>query len=148
MFIKKVYIAGPITPRGMRKDTTNPAIEYLFNVGDMLDVAMQLIKLDFIPFTPGVDLLYFLHPAAKKVLTAERTYALSMTWMECCDAILVLPYFDNSTGVIAELKRAAELKMPVFHSIGEILKHNQDDEDQNAWLALHSSEGNEKSQAV
>jgi hypothetical protein len=128
--IHKIYIAGPLTPRGMRKDTDNPAIEYLFNVNDMIDVSIQLIKCGLVPFTPGIDFPYFLHPSAKKVLTAEKIYELSKTWMECCDALLVLPHFENSTGVLAELQRANELGMPIFHGIGPILEHNKKVEDE------------------
>ena len=122
--IKKIYIAGPLTPRGKRKDTNNVAIEYLFNVNDMIDIAIQLIKCGFTPFTPGIDFAYFLHPSAPKVLTEDKIKELSLDWMEACDALLVLPRHESSVGALKEIVRAKELAIPIFYGIGPIMEYN------------------------
>jgi hypothetical protein len=120
--IKYVYIMGPITPRGLRNDTKNAAIEYLFNVGDMIQMGIALMEYGFVPFTPGIDFPYFLTPASKH-LSEKMIYRQSIAWMEKCDALIALPgAFDKrSRGCKAEIKLANKLCIPIFRSFQELL---------------------------
>lgn len=125
--INRVYVAGPLTPRGMRDDAKNPAIEYLYNVRDMLRLGGQLIENGYAPFVPGMDFpMFFVNE-----LTEEQIKGIGLSWLEVCDAVVVLPFFENSHGVIAELQRAEELGIPVFgdvHQLNEYVKemhHNE-----------------------
>ena len=47
--MKTLYIAGPMTPRGNRSDTANPAIEYLLNVKDMIQAGLEAIRKGWAP---------------------------------------------------------------------------------------------------
>lgn len=115
-YIERVYVAGPLTPRGSREDTKNPAVEYLYNVRDMIRAGVQLIENGYSPYIPGIDLQLFLSGD----ITEEQIKNVSMAWLEKSDAVLVLPYTDSSTGVIAELERARSLGIPVFDSVSDI----------------------------
>jgi len=117
---KYIYIMGPLTPRGIRSDAKNAAVEYLFNVRDMVNAAISLIKLGFIPFTPGLDFPYFL--SIGRTITEEQMYGLSTAWLEKCDAIFALPgsYSDSSIGCRKEIERAKELHIPIFDSLSDL----------------------------
>jgi hypothetical protein len=127
-YIERVYVAGPLTPRGMRKDTTNAAVEYLYNVKDMIKAGAELIMNGYSPFIPGMDYSLFL----VEDITEEQIKGVSMAWLDKSDAVLILPYFENSLGVIAELDRAKELGIPVFASVSDI----------NAYMMEHGRANN------
>jgi len=105
-----------MTPRGERKDCENPAIEYLYNIRDMIRAGAQLVLNGYTPYTPGLDYHYFL----AEDITEEQIKDVSMNWLKVCDAVLVLPYFESSKGVHAELEKAKELGIPVFESVSDI----------------------------
>ena len=50
-------------------------------------------------------------------LTVEDYYNYSITWLEASDAVWVLPNSEHSKGTQAEVKRAIELGIPVYHSL-------------------------------
>jgi hypothetical protein len=116
-YIERVYIAGPITPRGLRKDTDNAAVEYLYNIRDMFRVAIQLMDNGYSPFVPACDFPLFLVDD----IAPEKMYGTGLAWLEKSDAILLLPYdAEKCHGVVAELEKAKELGIPVFTSINDI----------------------------
>lgn len=131
-YIKRVYVAGPLTPRGLRKnakgETENPAIEYLYNVKDMIKAGAELIENGYSPYIPGMDFPLFL----ASEITAEQIYGLSLDWLEASDAMLLLPYDESCTGVVAELVRAKELDMPVFNSVSDINEYMMRNSNANA----------------
>lgn len=117
MSFKRIYLAGPLTPRGFREDCGgNPAIEYLYNVRDMLRVAHRLIADGYAVFIPGMDFPMFL----VNNLTVEQIYKQGLAFLEVCDAVVCLPYDkEKSAGVIAELERARALGLPIFYGYKE-----------------------------
>jgi len=117
MSFKRIYLAGPLTPRGFREDCGgNPAIEYLYNVRDMLRVAHRLIADGYAVFVPGMDFPLFL----VNNLTPKQIYAQGLAFLEVCDAVVVLPYDkEKSTGVLEELSKARELSIPIFNGYKE-----------------------------
>lgn len=121
--IEYVYIAGLLTPRGVR--STNPAIEYLLNVRDMARVGLNLLKMGFAPFCPGLDFLYFLILKDDERITEQMIKRFSKDWLRRCDAILMTEEWEKSPGSIAEKKLAEDLGLPIFYSIEEILNYNE-----------------------
>jgi len=117
MSFKRIYLAGPLTPRGTRPDCNgNPAIEYLYNVRDMLRTAHRLIADGYAVFIPGMDFPLFL----VNNLTPKQIYAQGLAFLEVCDAVVVLPYDkEKSTGVLEELSKARELSIPIFEGYKE-----------------------------
>ena len=118
--MKKAYIAGPMTPRGNRKDTDNAAIEYLRNVGDMIHAETALREKGYTPFNPGRDLLSFLFLRPGENISEERIKAESMEWLDVCDLVVLLPGWEVSPGCQAERQRAIELGMPQFYGVKSV----------------------------
>ena len=118
--MKKIYIAGAMTPRGYRPDTHNAAIEYLLNIRDMLLDEQVLRDKGYVPFNPARDLLTFLSLPQGAVISEPQIKAESMAWLEDCDCIVFLPGWKTSAGCLAEEQRASELGMPCYYSLSEV----------------------------
>lgn len=118
--MKRIYIIGPLTPRGKRQDTDNPAIEYLFNASEFIDVAITLIDKGWAPFCAGLDMQYFLNPRARQVMTEARIKAISIAWEDVCQAVVLLPRWETSPGAKAEFQRAIELAIPIYLSVSDV----------------------------
>lgn len=111
----RVYIAGPLTPRGARTDAPNKAIEYCLNVRDMARAAHRLIKMGHAPYCPGTDILIFVAGIGEPI-SEEEIKKQSLDWLDASDAILMLPGWETSAGAKAEHSRALELGMPIYEN--------------------------------
>ena len=109
-----------MTPRGNRSDTQNAAIEYLFNVRDLISAAMKLIQKGYAPYCPGLDLQYFLHLRPGETISEEQIKNLSMAFLEVSDIIILLPGWVASVGCQAEYQRAIELGMPAYYGVESV----------------------------
>jgi len=118
--LKIAYIAGPLTPRGNRIDTENAAIEYLFNVRDLISAAIKLIQKGYAPYCPGLDCQYFLHLRPGETISEEQIKNLSMAFLEVSDLIVLLPGWVASQGCQAEYQRAVELRMPAYYGVESV----------------------------
>jgi len=118
--IKRVYVAGLLTPRGIK--STNPAIEYLINISDLVDASLDLIEAGYTPFCPALDFLYFIK--MKKRITEPMIKRLSKDWLEVSDAILLTHQWQKSPGTLAELEYAKKNYIPSFESIEELKKYD------------------------
>jgi len=118
--VKRAYIAGPMTPRGNRKDTGNPAIEYLLNVRDLIGAGTTLICKGYAPYCPGIDFQYYLSLRPGEVISEETIKAVSMAWLDICDIIVLLPGWEASAGCQAEYSRSIELGMPAFYGVESV----------------------------
>jgi len=118
--MRRIFISGPITPRGRRGDCGgHPAVEYIFNIKDMILAANQLARKGWAPFCPGVDFLNFLLSAPDEQLL-ERIWGIDLAWLEVSDAILMLPGWERSEGSRMEYSRAVELRMPIYLSVDSV----------------------------
>lgn len=118
MLIKRVYVAGLLTPRGIW--SSNHAIDYIMNVRNMIRVGIEVFKAGFVPFIPALDFLVFLLLRDKERITEFMIKRYSKDWLEVCEAVLLTKGWQKSTGTLAEIKRAEELNIPVFKSIKEL----------------------------
>jgi len=99
----RVYVAGPYT---------HP--DPVENTHKAIGAADALAEVGHIPFVPHLTLLWHMvspHPL-------QFWYDHDMGWLEVCDALLRLP--GPSTGADAEVARATELGIPVYHSIDDL----------------------------
>jgi len=122
--MKRIYVAGPLTPHGKKIKTDgtleNAAIEYLYNVRNLVLAAVLCLEKGWAPFCPALDLQYFLSTPTTGLLNEQAIKGLSMAWLEVSDAILMLPGWERSEGSRMEYSRAVELRMPVYLSIEEV----------------------------
>jgi len=116
----RIFISGPITPRGRRTDCDgHPAVEYIFNVRDMVLISNALMVKGWAPYCPGTDFFNFLLSTGKQQLI-KKVFAVDLAWLEASDAILMMPGWETSPGSCGEYSRAVELEMPIFYSVTEV----------------------------
>jgi len=113
---RRIYIAGPLTPRG----AGNHALEYLDNVRQMLQAWVRLIQAGWSPFCPAMDMLGILFAPG---LTDVEVKRVSMDFLDVCDYIVLLPGALASEGVKKELHRATQLGKKVFTSVDEAIEY-------------------------
>jgi len=118
--VKIAYLAGPMTPRGNRSDTQNAAIEYLFNVRDMLAAAVVLIGKGYAPYCPALDMQYFLSLRPGEMISEEIIKDVSIAFLENSDILVLLPGWEVSAGCKAEYSKAVELGMPAYYDVKSV----------------------------
>lgn len=105
--MKFVYIASPYT-KG----------DVAVNVRTSIDAADEIASWGFAPFCPLLThFWHMVHPHP-----VDFWYAQDLKWLERCDALVRLP--GESSGADAEVKRAIELGLPVFHGLQDFLNAN------------------------
>ena len=107
--MKRVYIAGPYNGDNI--------LDCLDHIRVGIKTACVLIKMGYAPFCPFLDYQYRIMDSD---ITREMYQAQSMVWLEASQAVLLLPGWEKSKGSLAEIRRAKELKIPVFHSFEDL----------------------------
>ncbi len=83
----------------------------------MLKVAHAVRKLKVRVYVPISD---FLTSLVGDCLTHEEYYEVDLAELEFCDAIFLVPGYEDSKGVAEERKRARELNLPEFNCIKQL----------------------------
>ena len=118
--IRKIYLVGPLNTPSCRDDTDNESEAYLYNIRDMIKVAVRLIKNGLSPYPIGMDFSYFFNDSK---ITIEELKNVSLSWLEVSDAVLTLPNWDKSEGSIKEVAKARELQIPIFHNYDFLISY-------------------------
>jgi hypothetical protein len=119
--IKRIYVAGLLTPRGMW--SINPAIDYLLNVRNMIRAGIELLLAGYDPFIPALDFSMFLELRDDERITEPMIKRFSKSWLEVCDAIYLTKGWQQSSGTLVELEVSRKLGQPSFESIEEIKEY-------------------------
>ena len=119
--IKRVYIAGRLSNSW---DGNNPAVGYLTNARLMMEMAVRLMRYGFTPFCPALDMLLFFVDGADQ-LDEKMIKKQSIEWLSVCDAILLLPKWQDSPGTLKEIEFAKQHSIPVFEGIGAMIFYNK-----------------------
>ena len=109
--MKRIYIAGAFS--------ADNVLDVLKNIGRGERKAAELFSLGFAPFCPWHD-KDFIIKNPDFDFTIDMFYEYSIAWLEVSDCLLLVPGWERSKGVAAELKRAGELGMPIFTNVREI----------------------------
>lgn len=119
MKIERVYIAGLLTPRGHW--STNPAIDYIINCREMAKWGLKALLAGFVPYVPAFDWQFWM-VAEGQPITEAMIKRYSKKWLEVCDALVLTPGWQKSSGTLAEIKHAEGLGIPVFKSLDELIE--------------------------
>jgi len=100
----RLYVAGAYS--------ADNVLDVLSNMRRGIALTLEAIRAGYAPFCPWLDFQYGLIAD----LPLESYYALGMAWLECADAVLVVPEgAATSSGTQAELRRARELGVPIVY---------------------------------
>jgi hypothetical protein len=111
---KRIYVAGPISPKG---NTGHMGIEFISNIRRGIRGSVDVIKKGYAVFCPFIDYQYLLVLEDGETFETSHFYESSMAYLEVSDAVLVLPGWENSNGTKAEIERANLLGIPVFFNL-------------------------------
>jgi hypothetical protein len=117
--IKRVYVAGLLTPRGIK--SASPLIEYLLNVRDLTRVATCLLLKGLDPFCPALDFLYFIVLRDDERITEPMIKRFSRSWLGVSDAMLLTEGWQKSEGTLKEIEFAKERGIPIYDSMERLL---------------------------
>ena len=115
--IRRIYVAGSITPY----PSEHPVFGFLSNIARGIRASLDLLLKGYSPFCPFLDFQYWFFLRNDETITEKMIKELSMTWLEVCDAVLVLSKYRKSQGTLAEIAKARELKIPVFYSLDDLI---------------------------
>lgn len=118
--IRRVYVAGMLTPRGIK--STNPAIEYLLNLRDLIRISTLLLLRGLDPFCPALDYLFFILLREDERITEPMIKRFSKSWLEASDAMLLIEGWQKSEGTLKEIEFAKGRDIPIFDSMEKLLE--------------------------
>lgn len=114
----KVYVAGSYSASNI--------LDVLDNMRTGMRLGTEVLLAGFSPFVPWFDYHFQLMLREGEKLTIEHYHNYCFPWLECCQAILVVPNSENSKGTQAELAKARELNIPIFNSLDELEEYFKD----------------------
>jgi len=108
---KKIYVAGAIE--------SNSIITSLENLRRGQRSSFLIMQMGFIPFCPFIDFLFFfqVRPENNEKITKEMIQEYSMEWLKVCDAVYLVPGWEESEGTQKEIRVADELGIPVIENM-------------------------------
>lgn len=109
----RVYIAG-LYGRGAGLSPS----QCEHNVKIAVGAARYLLHKGHNVFVP--HLFHFIHQGDPNPLAEEVYQTICLDWLECCQAIVMLPNWKESAGAKAELEQAKRLGLKVFYQLDEV----------------------------
>jgi len=86
----------------------------------MVLAAVELLHRGFMPFCPALDMLFFLIRPDEVQITEGQIKNYSLQWLLRCDAVLVLPNWQQSEGTKKEIEVAEKYGIPVYYGMEEL----------------------------
>jgi hypothetical protein len=112
--MKKVYVAGVCS--------SYTTIGTLTNIRKGMRLSTEVLLAGFAPFCPWFDHQFVYQLRDGEEISKQRYQQNSMVWLSCCDAVLLVPGWENSNGTRREVVEALHLGIPVFDSLTELIK--------------------------
>ena len=111
--MKRVYVAGPYSADNI--------IDVFENMRKGMRVGVEVFLAGYAPWVPWHDFHHQLMFRDDESLSIDDYYEMSMAWLVVSDAMLVLTGWRKSKGTVAEIKKAVELKIPIFYSLADLI---------------------------
>ncbi len=110
--MKRVYVAGAYS--------ADNVVDVLKNIGRGEWNAAQIFLMGFAPFCPWHDKDYVIKNWNQE-FSVKMFYDYSITWLEVCDILFLVPGYENSKGTLAEIERAEKLGIPVVKDFKHLI---------------------------
>ena len=107
---KKIYVAGKLN---------DMAVDYLRNVGLMMDTAEKVRLAGFAIMVPAIDLLMGIKFGYKKY---NDYFDNSQPWLATSDGVFLVPGWETSEGTKREIAMAKSLSIPVYTDLDKMCK--------------------------
>jgi hypothetical protein len=111
----KVYVAGPYTPQDGRDESR------LENIRRASLAAQRLLKAGHTPFCP-----HTMTAGWEESCGYEDFLRLGMAWLATCDAILLLPGWEQSKGARREYEEAVTLGLLITDDLESLVSGGVD----------------------
>jgi hypothetical protein len=106
----RVYVAGPYSPLDRREETR------LENIRRASEAAQQLLNAGHIPFCP-----HTMTAGWEETCGYDDFLRLGIEWLAACDAILLLPGWEQSKGARREHEEAVTLGLLIVDDPSALL---------------------------
>lgn len=104
----RVYVAGAYS--------SDKITDMLGNMRRGIALSVKVLQAGYAPFCPWLDFQFGLLAE----IPLDTYYEYSMTWLRASDAVLLVPGWEGSVGVKAEMEEAKRLGIPVFWTLDEM----------------------------
>jgi len=109
--MKRVYVASAISAENLEKG--------LGNLRKGILAGVELLKRGYAPYIPHLD--YQFNLIQDEHIDVDLYYSYDLEWLSVCECMLVLPNWENSRGVKAEIEFAKENNIPIYYNIEDIV---------------------------
>jgi hypothetical protein len=111
----RIYVAGPYTPLDGRDETR------LENICRASEAAQRLLQAGHTPFCP-----HTMTAGWESVCSYDEFLRFGLDWLATCDAILLLPGWEQSQGARREHAEAVVLGLLIMHDPSAVLRTGLD----------------------
>jgi len=111
---KRVYIAGCYS--------ADNVLQVLDNIRIGMRMGTELMLKGYAPFCPWLDHQFQFMLQGDEKFEVKDYYEYSMSFLEACDCVFVLPNWEKIHGTSKEIERAKELFIPVCYNIDQLEK--------------------------
>ncbi len=109
MTMRLVYVAGAVSAK------TREGVEA--NIDHAEDWGVEIAKLGGVPWIPHANTQ---DPRFERVQLREFWYEATLEQLRRCDAVFLIPGWENSDGGRGEKAEAERLGMPVFETLTQL----------------------------
>lgn len=113
----RIYVAGPYCPQDCTlHDAARVAQQ---NTNRAIDAGIELLEKGHHPYIPHLS--HYIHQRMHYDYD-KKWYDFDLVWLRLCEAIVMLPGWEESTGARQELEEAKKLGLKIYHSLDEVPK--------------------------
>jgi len=111
----RVYVGGCYISNAFN------AIKLFDNIRKGIKAASTLLTMGYLPYCPFLDFMFLLSMNDGESISIETFRKLSLAWLEVSDYFLVLDGYEESIGIVDEIKLAEYKRIPIIYGLQTFL---------------------------